>query len=64
MPDRQKKPKPMGNGNYTICRKCHGFGTIVETKHYRGKVLANKNNEVDLFIRCPKCLGGGWTVAK
>jgi DnaJ-class molecular chaperone len=60
----KKKPKPIGSGNYTVCRKCRGTGQTFDIKkanHPKGQAI--------LWIPCPDCKDGtgqsrGWVDAE
>lgn len=63
----KKKPKPIGNGNYTVCRTCRGTGYKGEVKKYKSN---NPNIKQALVaIDCPDCRDGtgnsrGWVDAE
>lgn len=60
----KKKKKPIGNGNYTVCRKCRGTGVTAETKK-----ADNRHGQAILIVDCPNCRDSsgnsrGWVDAE
>ncbi|QOI67551.1 hypothetical protein SEA_BEUFFERT_181 [Streptomyces phage Beuffert] len=59
-----KKPKPIGSGNYTVCRKCRGTGVSTDLKK-----ASNPSGEALLILPCQACKDGtgqsrGWVIAE
>lgn len=62
----KKKPKPIGKGNYTVCKSCRGTGFKGNVKHYPS--LPTRRKEAVVLGDCPDCKDGtgnsrGWVDA-
>ncbi|QWT30050.1 hypothetical protein SEA_TUNATARTARE_186 [Streptomyces phage TunaTartare] len=59
----RKKPKPIGSGNYTVCRNCRGTGVVGDIKKAN-----NLRGQAVIWVDCKDCVDGtgqsrGWVVA-
>jgi hypothetical protein len=59
----KKKPKPIGSGNYSVCKRCLGTGWSYSMK--AAKISTDpKHGQVISGHRCKACKGLGWVDAE
>jgi predicted chitinase len=63
----KKKPKPVGKGNYSVCKTCRGTGYSGNPKHFPS--LPTKGKEAIAVYPCKDCIDGtgnsrGWVDAE
>lgn len=63
----KKLPKPIGGGNYSVCKSCRGTGYSGSVKHYPS--LPTRRKEAVVLQECKDCKDGtgksrGWVDAE
>lgn len=63
----RKLPKPVGSGNYSVCKTCKGTGFSGNIKHYPS--LPTKGKQAIIVGDCKDCRDGtgnsrGWVDAE
>ena len=59
MAGEDKKPRPIGAGNWIVCVKCEGFGWVRELK--AAKISKHpKAKQAFAGYNCGNCKGRGW----